>query len=151
MKDTTCFLRFGHRRLCGAVFALILALAVGSVSSIAHANVETTVHDFPDPAVIHDGSNPFGALVYESTTGNFYGTTRAGGQFGKGAVFSMSPGFVVTTLHSFSGADGASPTCALILVVSPASGISTLYGTCLRGGSGPNGPINLGTVFKINT
>jgi uncharacterized repeat protein (TIGR03803 family) len=45
-----------------------------------------------------------------------------------------------TTLHSFTGSDGASPYAGLIL-----SG-NTLYGTAYDGGSSGNG-----TVFKVNT
>src|SRR2546425_1152833 len=45
-----------------------------------------------------------------------------------------------TTLHSFTGSDGAVPLAGLIL-----SG-NTLYGTARDGGSGGNG-----TVFAVNT
>lgn len=135
-----------------AAGALLLALLVAG-GSIARANPTTTVHDFPDPTVLPaDGSNPWGALVQDSTTGMFYGTTRFGGTHGMGTVFRMTPGFVVTILHSFSGPDGANPTCALVLNHPTTSSTpATLYGTTLRGGKTTAGYFNMGTVFHIST
>jgi len=43
--------------------------------------------------------------------GNFYGTTKVGGDFSDGIVFRISPGGDYTNLYSFSGypTDGATP------------------------------------------
>src|SRR5437660_6658660 len=58
---------------------------------------------------------------------------------GKGTVFAVNTdGTEFTTLHTFSGGDGAFPDAGLIL-----SG-NTLYGAALFGGS-----LNYGTVFSI--
>ena len=55
------------------------------------------------------------------------------------AVMSFAQG--LTTLHSFSGSDGANPAAAVVLATD-----GNLYGTTYS--AGPNG-INAGTVFKI--
>ena len=94
-----------------------------------------------------DGAIPFGGLVLSN--GTLYGTTYAGGQNGRGTVFSIqtnATGF--TVLHHFTvtdpitgtNLDGASPCATLIL-----SG-GTLYGTGSAGGTGA-----AGTVFSVNT
>ena len=57
------------------------------------------------------------------------------------AVMSCAQG--LTTLHSFSGSDGANPAAAMVL-----ANDGNLYGTTYN--AGPNG-INAGTVFKITT
>jgi uncharacterized repeat protein (TIGR03803 family) len=111
----------------------------------------TTLHSFTPmdtlTATNADGAVPFGGLVLSSNT--LYGTTSAGGQGGRGTVFSMQTsglGFVV--LHDFSATDpvtgtnmdGAAPCAALSL-----SG-SVLYGTAAAGGTGGNG-----TVYSVRT
>jgi uncharacterized repeat protein (TIGR03803 family) len=87
----------------------------------------------------YDGANPYGALV-RGMDGNFYGTTRAGGVYGYGSVFRITPAGALTTLYPFTGFDdGLNPVGAL---ASDASG--NLYGT--TSGGGANG---VGSVFEI--
>lgn len=94
-----------------------------------------------------DGAIPFGGLVLSNTT--LYGTTFAGGQYGRGTVFSIQTnGGGFTVLHQFTTADptsgtnvdGASPCAALIL------SSNVLCGTTSSGGAGA-----AGTVFSIDT
>ena len=88
------------------------------------------------------------------TDGNFYGTTKFGGTSfyadstsswpltgspGFGVVFVMTPAGRVTTLHNFSGGDGAFSLSAL---VQGADG--NFYGTTSDGGTH-----GFGTVFMI--
>jgi uncharacterized repeat protein (TIGR03803 family) len=73
------------------------------------------------------------------TDGNFYGTTSFGGPNNSGTVFKIKPGGALTTLHTFSGADGANPWTGLIQATD-----GNFYGTTSAGGA--NGG---GTVFKI--
>jgi uncharacterized repeat protein (TIGR03803 family) len=77
---------------------------------------------------------------------NFYGTTSAGGTYGYGTVFKMTPAGKLTTLYSFclqSGCDdGETPTASLVQGTN-----GNLYGT--TSGGGANG--NYGTVFEITT
>ncbi len=93
-----------------------------------------------------DGQYPYAGLVQSPTDGYFYGTSYSGGGSsacanGCGTVFKVaSDGTGFTTLHSFDGADGQSPTSALML--SPTDGY--FYGTTYDGGAH-----GYGTIFKI--
>jgi uncharacterized repeat protein (TIGR03803 family) len=81
-----------------------------------------------------DGQSPNASLILNN--GYLYGTTRNGGTFGSGAVFSMPiGGGAITNLASFAS---GSPTGALLL-----NG-TTLYGTTSLGGSK-----NDGNVFSV--
>jgi uncharacterized repeat protein (TIGR03803 family) len=100
------------------------------------------LHSFSNNGV--DGSKPVAALTLDSS-GNLFGTTQAGGAYGDGAVFELSPraegGWGNRILHSFhnDGVDGWFPLGALIL---DASG--NLYGTTQAGGSS-----DTGIVFEL--
>jgi len=86
-----------------------------------------------------DGCFPRGALV-QARDGSFYGTTSAGGKFGGGTVFRLTPSGVLATLHSFEcAADGCSPQAALIQASD-----DNLYGTTPSGGR-----FGGGTAFRI--
>jgi len=71
---------------------------------------------------------------------NFYGTALAGGAFGYGTVFRITPGGVLTVLHAFAGVDGVYPAGALALGLD-----GNLYGTTYYGGANSRG-----TVFRIS-
>jgi uncharacterized repeat protein (TIGR03803 family) len=83
-----------------------------------------------------DGCTPRATLVADDT-GALYGTTDGGGANDFGSVFKLTPplpGSKVWTesvLWSFTGADGAGPTAAVLM---DASG--NLYGTCSAGADG---------------
>jgi uncharacterized repeat protein (TIGR03803 family) len=92
------------------------------------------------------GAIPCAGLVLSN--GTLFGTTLAGGNGGRGTVFSLQTnGGDFTVLHHFTAtdavtrtnADGASPAAALTL-----DG-PVLYGTASAGGNGA------GTVFSLNT
>ena len=109
---------------------------------------ETVIHSFGNGT---DGKAPYGGLIFDSSSGNLYGTTNQGGihycaDFGEscGTVFQLSPreggGWTETVLHSFGkGPDGAFPYSGLIR---DASG--HLYGTTFYGGIR-----GFGTAFEI--
>jgi uncharacterized repeat protein (TIGR03803 family) len=93
-----------------------------------------------------DGSNPEGALVFDSI-GNLYGSTAQGGESGAGTVFELSPGangWTEAILYSFDFEDGYGPNG---VVMDPAG---NLYGSTNQGGiftcSGADG---CGTVFEL--
>ncbi len=68
-------------------------------------------------------------------TGNLYGTSVLGGQFGGGTVWQLSPvggGWVHTVLYNFTGgADGGEPYKGVTL-----DAAGNLYGTAVTGGAG---------------
>jgi uncharacterized repeat protein (TIGR03803 family) len=109
----------------------------GTVFSIARDGVENVLHSFSTGK--DDGSYPYVGLI--DVNGTLYGTTRKGGTYDQGTVFSITASGNLRLLHSFSrGSDGANPKAGLIDVK------GTLYGTTSEGGSH-----NGGTVFSITT
>jgi len=91
-----------------------------------------------------DGSNPEGALVFDSL-GNLYSGTYAGGTHGLGTIFELSPvsggGWAEKILYNFAGGtDGANSNGSLVF-----DAAGSLYGTTILGG------INtMGTVFQLS-
>jgi uncharacterized repeat protein (TIGR03803 family) len=119
----------------------------GTIFKTTPAGVLTTLYSFCSQSGCTDGANPLAGLV-QATDGNFYGTTQSGGAnlcggYGCGTVFKITPGGMLTTLHTFcseSGcADGANPLAGLVQATD-----GNFYGTTQSGGA--NGS---GTVFKI--
>ena len=103
----------------------------------------TNLHIFtagsgPFPNVTNsDGAYPRASLILSGNT--LYGMAGFGGSSGQGTVFAVNTnGTGFTTLHSFTGSNGAGPN-GLIL-----SG-NTLYGTANSGGSSGNG-----TLFSLS-
>jgi len=94
-------------------------------------------------------SQPVGALV-QGMDGNFYGVTENGGTDNYGAIFSITPGGTLMTLHSFDGTDGFDAAAGLALGTD-----GNFYGTTYNGGnyapcdSADSPASNCGTVFKI--
>ena len=88
-----------------------------------------------------DGSTPSGPVIFDGA-GNLYGTASAGGAYGYGVVFELSPAetsWTESVLHSFSGgADGKFPVSGVI--IDPAG---NLYGTTYNGWG-------IGTVFEMS-
>ena len=122
----------------------------GTVFKITPSGTLTTLHSFcPQGPPCNDGADPLGGLV-QATDGNFYGTTNWGGaNDSDGTVFKITPGGTLTTLHSFSGGDGAYPAAGLVQATN-----GNFYGTTQIGGyyggdyCAGNG---CGTVFKITS
>jgi uncharacterized repeat protein (TIGR03803 family) len=90
-----------------------------------------------------DGANPLSDVIFDNA-GNLYGTTSAGGAFGHGTVFELSPvgtGWTEKVLYSFQGgSDGSAPITGLIFDQS-----GNLYGPTLNGGAGGGG-----TIFQLS-
>lgn len=85
-----------------------------------------------------DGAFPTGGLIAGSS-GDFFGTTFAGGLFGRGVVYRLDSSGAVRTVHTFWGPDGALPFGRLFR-----SPNNALYGTTLAGGFGH------GTLFRLD-
>ena len=88
-----------------------------------------------------NGANPAAGLVRDAQ-GNLFGTTNGGGSTGSnnGTVFELAAGSsTITTLASFSGANGANPQADLLR-----DARGNLFGTTANGGA-----FNAGTVFEL--
>jgi len=105
-----------------------------------------TLVEFTGNGSIKKGATPVGVLVEwmdASTNRLFYGVTAAGGSFGFGTIFRMTPEGDVTTLVHFTGVGGAkrgaSPPDGLILADD-----GNFYGVTSEGGVKDEG-----TVFRM--
>ena len=116
---------------CGVVFKL--------TPSGGGTWTESTVYTFMGGG---DGASPWAGITLDQA-GNLYGTTSAGGAYGNGTIYELSPsgsGWTEKTLHSFQTLqDGGSPYAGLIFDHS-----GNLYGATQYGGSGGGG-----TVFEL--
>jgi uncharacterized repeat protein (TIGR03803 family) len=93
-----------------------------------------------------DGGNLYGGLALDKS-GNLYGTTNNGGEFGFGTVFELiraSNGrWAGKTLYSFTGgSDGGNPYAGPTL-----DSAGNVYGTTVNGGIGFTP--GYGTVFEL--
>ncbi len=121
----SCFARLG------------LAIAVLACCSLAAtAQTWTLLHSFTGP----DGYAPQAGVTMDAA-GNFYGTTSEGGAHNQGTVFKLTrrgSSWTLTTLYSFSGPDGSTPSARVIFGPD-----GTLYGTTYYGGAG------YGVVYRL--
>ena len=107
----------------------------GTVFGMTPAGVLTTLASFNGT----NGGEPLGGVI-QGSDGNFYGTTQtSGGLNGDGTVFRVTSTGALTSLVSFTGANGAYPTAALALGAD-----GNFYGTTSHGGSA-----NFGTIFRM--
>jgi uncharacterized repeat protein (TIGR03803 family) len=134
----------------------------GTVFQVTPQGAEKVLHYFGDGSVANDGrevepvhlslQNPQSSGSWEyanlenventltqATDGNFYGTTDAGGLFGSGTMFEITPAGVVTILNSFGNpagvVNGPNGTIPLSGVVQGNDG--SFYGaTCFGGNQG---------------
>jgi hypothetical protein len=154
-SDVTMPLRDGIR--AAALLAALSALLLVATRP-AHAQTETVLYDFCSvmtSGACQDGGFPESILTFHD--GNYYGTTGAGGVFGSGTVFELSPngsgGWNETVLHSFcsDGApcpDGAFPTGPVIF-----DSAGNLYGISRQGGNGNCGILGYdgcGMAFELS-
>jgi len=115
----------------------MLWFALSLAATRLHAQTYTDLHEFNCSVEGCDPSYP--EIMAQGRDGNLYGTLRDGGSAGMGTVFMMTPSGTMTTLYSFSGADGWNPEGGLELGAD-----GNFYGTTTIGGAN-----NLGTIFKI--
>jgi uncharacterized repeat protein (TIGR03803 family) len=117
----------------------------GTVFRMTPPGALTTLYSFSDI----DGACPNSPLM-QGPDGSFYGTTEYGGEYMDrwgntfGTVFKMTTNGAFTSLHSFSGDDGANPAAGLIRGAD-----GDFYGTTAAGG--PDYYLNDGTVFRMTT
>lgn len=108
----------------------------------------TLLYSFCSQTNCTDGSFPY-AGVMQHTNGNFYGTTRSGGNDGLGTIFQYTPGKsgsvgALAKVYDFFETEGMSPYAGLVETTS-----GSLYGTTSTGGT-HNGQLNgNGTIFEF--
>jgi uncharacterized repeat protein (TIGR03803 family) len=116
----------------------------GTVFAINQLSGFSLVHSFS----LFDGVYPFAGLT--NLNGTFYGTTSQGGfvgerccpprlQLGRGTIYSLTSSGTLTTLHTFTGPDGAQPFSGLV-----ADSSGNLYGVTYFGGA-----FGAGVVYEI--
>jgi len=116
----------------GLIFELSYAKGVGWT--------EKALYSFQNAS---DGEWPNGGLMFDSSSGNLYGTTYDGGSGSGGTVFELSPSgdtWTFQLLYSISGPNGCGPAATVSM-----DGAGNLYGTTICGGI--NG---MGSVFKLS-
>lgn len=114
----------------------------GTVFKMTPTGTLTTLHTFTGS----DGSGPSGSLV-QGPNHEFYGMTVSGGKsssscapYGScGTIFKIKTDGTLTTLHRFTGSDGANPVGNLVLGTD-----GNFYGTTSQIGTG-----NAGTIFQM--
>jgi len=110
----------------------------GEVFRLTPAGALTVIYSFCPQAGCADGVYPSGLM--QASDGNLYGTTMLGGTSDYGTVFKMTLGGALTTLYTFTGADGENPQSG---VVQGTDG--NFYGTTFTGGVHDAS----GTIFEI--
>jgi uncharacterized repeat protein (TIGR03803 family) len=127
-----------------APLTLTLAVMALACAPFAQAQSEAVIYNFQGAP---DGNTPEAGLVSDKS-GNLYGTTSIGGQFGQGAVFRLMPpdqpggAWTESVLYSFQlpgSGDGVDPAASLVVGRN-----GHLYGTTNLGGQS-----GLGTVFVL--
>jgi uncharacterized repeat protein (TIGR03803 family) len=114
----------------------------GSVFKMNANGAFTSLYSFCSQPSCADGSEPEAPLV-RGIDGNFYSTTFSGGSEFAGTIFKITPGGVLTTLHSFGSQagfeDGDFPYGALLQAAD-----GNFYGTTYSGGT-----FGEGNVYRI--
>jgi uncharacterized repeat protein (TIGR03803 family) len=128
-------------------------LGGGSVFQITPTGTLTTLYGFCNPSTgaCPDGYEPL-ALI-QANDGNIYGTTEAGGascfingSHGCGTIYRLTPGGIITTLHTFcqnqcyDGADA-------LALAQDTNGI--LFGVAGNGGADQGCDLGCGTVYGL--
>lgn len=117
------------------LFAIVPLLLI-IFCSAGQAQTLTVLHAFSGAA--NDGMYPTGSPVSDAF-GNLYGGSL-GGEFGRGAVYKVSPTGAVQLLYSFRGfPDGDTPFTSFV------DSKADLFGTTYQGGT-----LDFGTVYKLD-
>jgi len=109
---------------------------------------ETILYSFPLNYGGPDGDLPAGTVAIDKA-GNLYGVTQAGGFYGYGSIFELTPSsdgsYRERIIHSFNLTDGSLPDATLVF-----DSAGNLYGTTTFGGDTTLCPPNgCGTVFRL--
>ncbi len=117
--------------------AVLLLLGAGNV---IHAQTFAVVYNFGTQA--NDPTQGFySGIIAQGRDGNLYGGSSSGGDYGYGAVFTLTPAGALTNLYSFvDSTDGSQPMGGLTLGAD-----GNFYGTSYSGGFGgaPYGTVKI--------
>jgi uncharacterized repeat protein (TIGR03803 family) len=117
-------------KLLAGIFLVAIAIA-------APAQTVSTIYQFSN------GTNPNlpAGVMAQGRDGNFYGITLSGGgPANLGAIYKISSGGVLTSLHAMAQSDGS--TCNGLVLGTDGN----FYGTCHNGGAN-----DYGTLFKVTS
>jgi uncharacterized repeat protein (TIGR03803 family) len=113
----------------------------GAAVSVSSTGALSLIQSFS----VLDAYNSYAGLVQvgTGTTATYYGVTVNGGEYGQGAIFSITAKGMFSIVHAFNNyaQEGANPVGGLIVGADKA-----LYGTTVNGGL-----FSYGTVFRITT
>lgn len=114
------------------------AYGQGTVFELSSTGEEKLLYSFGGQP--SDGINPYGSVIFDKK-GDIYGTTFAGGLYGQGTVFEVSPTGEEKILYTFGSqaGDGNTPIGGLVFDTA-----GNLYGVTADGGA-----YGSGTVFEI--
>jgi uncharacterized repeat protein (TIGR03803 family) len=119
---------------CGTVYKLTPPATV--CKAVSCPWTKTVLYEFNGA----DGDEPlYGNLIFDQA-GNLYGTTEAGGAYGAGTVYELTPSNGVWTesvLWSFTGGDDGRAPCSGVTFDSAGN----LYGTTVFGGTNQAGNV----------
>jgi uncharacterized repeat protein (TIGR03803 family) len=126
----------------------------GSIFKIAPDGTFTTLYSFTATSGVNetngDGKTPYGRLT-QGSDGNFYGTTYAGGTYGSGTVFQITPAGALTSLYSFGAiGTGAGTPGQNLDGLFPIAGLIQGSDGNFYGGTTNGGQNGIGTLFKIS-
>jgi len=110
----------------------------GTVFKLSTSGTLTILHSFNPSA--GDGFYPQAGVVF-GPNGNLYGTTEAGGTYGGGTIYMVTPSGTETVLYNFTGStDGCEPFAGVVF-----DSEANLYGTATYCGAD-----GWGTVFMLS-
>jgi uncharacterized repeat protein (TIGR03803 family) len=137
VKNFTRTSRRAAFRVCRATTCGVVA--IGALLFASTSDGQPTYEVLSTFDAGHHGSvSPYDELI-QARDGNFYGTTLGGGASGLGTIFKMDGARRITTIHSFTGSDGATPRAGLV-----EGRDGQFYGATFEGGA-----FNVGTIFKV--
>jgi len=124
-----------------ALFGGSGSLNYGTIFSMTPDGIVKTLHEFPSAAEGLPQAPPIQSLY-----GDFYGTTAGptgdpGSEANQGTIYKITSDGDFTSLHTFTGPDGANPSAPLVQATN-----FWFYGVAEHGG-----PSFVGTIFRVNS
>jgi uncharacterized repeat protein (TIGR03803 family) len=127
-----------HSNFRDVLLGSAVALAVCASAASAKQGY-TVIHEFAGG----DGGYPLVGVTFDGT-GDLYGVTYVGGDYGLGTLFKITPDGTESTVRSFgNGDDGAFPRSQPMIDES-----GNIYGTTNGGGGSTNCDGGCGTIWK---